>query len=444
MTRSRRIRSAMLVIFVAAMTTRIPLLAPLAHAGSDGDSVRGRMMEILNEVSDLVKQNYYDPRLKNLDWKAGVEVAQERIRRADHEGEMAAAISGLLVRLNDSHTYFFRPGPQVVFGFSAKAFGDDVRIYEIMSGGPAEAAGLQRGDKIVAVEDFAANRKVFDDQARYFEHTNPRLTLTLKIVRGGAAPRDFTINGKQRATSSKDFVRLNQEYNKEQEQRNMEGTVRLESGGVAYLRFPSFMVTPGKEGSLLKKAEEARSLILDLRDDEGGREETMTEMAGHFLSYPTQLAVGISRNKQEEIIAKPRNPNLTAPLFILVDSHSASASEIFARALQLKKRATIVGDVTAGKVNLGHLFYGRRGLINLMFFGVSITTSKAVMPDGEALEDRGVLPDVRCVPTEEDVRLARDPCLESALLLAREAALKMARDNTSQTDLLRDEAKSLR
>jgi hypothetical protein len=48
------------------------------------------------------------------------------------------------------------------------------------------------------------------------------------------------------------------------------------------------------------------------------------------------------------------------------------------------------------------------------------------------------------VPTEEDVRLARDPCLESALLLAREAALKVARGNTTQIDLLRDEAKSLR
>src|SRR5208337_4016151 len=426
------IRTAILVIFMAAMTTQIPLLAPLVHAGNDGDSVRSRMMEILNEVSDLVKQNYYDPTLKNIDWNAGIEVARERIRRADHEGEMAAAISGLLVRLNDSHTYFFRPGPQVVFGFSAKAFGDDVRIYEIMSGGPAEAAGLQRGDKIVAVEDFAANRKVFDDEARYFEETNPRLTLKLKIVRGGAAPRDVTINGKQRATSSKDFVKLSREYYKEQEQQNTEGTVRLESGGVAYLRFPSFMVTPGKEDSLLKKAKEARSLILDLRDDHGGREDTMKEMAGHFLSDPTQLAVAISQTKQEEIIAKPKNPNLTAPLFILVDSHSASASEIFARALQLKKRATIVGDGTAGKVNSGHFFYGHGGAVSMIFFGVAITTSKLVMPDGEVLEDRGVLPDVRCVPTEEDLRLARDPCLESALLLAREAALRGASTNTSE------------
>jgi len=440
----------MLVIFVAAMTTPIiSPLVPLAHAGNDIDNMRSRMMETLNAVSDLVKQNYYDPTLKNLDWKAGVEVARERIRRADNEGETVAAISGLLARLSDSHTYFFRLGRPVVFGFSAKAFGDDIRIYEIISGGPAEAAGLQLGDKIVAVEDFAATRKAFDDEAQYFERTNPRLTLKLKIVRGGAAPRDFAINGKEWETFSRDVVKLNEDYNKEQEHRITEGTVRLESGGVAYLRFPCFMVTPGKADSLLKKAKEAHSLILDLRDDGCGSEDAMKEMAGHFLSDRTQLAAAISRNKQEEIIAKPRDPNLTAPLFILVDSHSASTAEVFARALQLKKRATIVGDGTAGKVNRAGSSYGRAGynrdrFISFIFYGVSVTVSKAVMPDGEALEDRGVVPDVRCVPTEEDLRLAHDPCLESALLLAREAALKVTGGNTSQTNLLRDVTKSLR
>jgi len=68
------------------------------------------MMEILNEVSSLVKEHYYDPTLKNLDWKAAVEVARNRIREADNEGEMSAAIAGLLSRLNDSHTYFLRTG----------------------------------------------------------------------------------------------------------------------------------------------------------------------------------------------------------------------------------------------------------------------------------------------------------------------------------------------
>jgi carboxyl-terminal processing protease len=427
MTKVGRIQFATF-IFLTVMAIGIRLLAPLAHARSDADGVRGRMMEILSDVSDLVKQHYYDPTLKNLDWKAAVEVARERIRRADHEGEMAAAISGLLARLEDSHTYFLRPErlQPVVFGFRAKAFDNDVLIYEIMPSGPAEEAGLERGDKIIAIEEFTTNRKVIDAEMSYFEYLDPRLKLKLKVVRRGAQPRDVIISGKQPATSSKEFVKLYEEYNKkEQEEEEMKNVaVRHEEGGVAYLRFPSFMVSPSRAASLLKEAKEAQALILDLREDGGGREDTMKDMAGHFLSEPTRLALAISRNKQEEVIAKPRNPNLTAPLFVLVDSHSASAAEVLARILQLKHRATIVGDLTAGKVNRAHFFGGRGGAIYSIPFGVAITVSEAVLPDGQRLEDRGVVPDVKCVPTEEDLRIARDPCLKRALVLAREAALQ--------------------
>jgi carboxyl-terminal processing protease len=444
MTGFGRIRFAMFVVLMVPIVTGMRPLAPLAHAQSNAAGVRSRMMEILNEVSDLVKENYYDPTLKNLDWKAGVEVARERIRRADHEGEMAAAIAGLLARLSDSHTYFLRPQrlQPVIFGFRAKAFGDDVRVYEVMRGGPAEEAGLRRGDEIIAVEDFAANRKIFEEEVRYFEYLDPRLTLKLKIVREGGPPTDLTINGKQPATSSKEFVKVYEEYSEEQKGQMRGGTLRLEDGGVGYLRFPSFMMSTSQADSLLKKAMEARSLILDLRDDGGGAEDTMKDMAGHFLSEPAKLMLAISRNKQEEIIGKPRNPSLRAPLFVLVDSHSASASEVLARVLQVKKRATIVGDVTAGRVNRARFFGGRGGAIYTIPFGVAITVSRAVMPDGEALEGHGVVPDVKCVPTEEDLRLAHDPCLDRALLLAREAASKMGSEASSQINTRRDEAKS--
>jgi C-terminal processing protease CtpA/Prc len=158
-----------LIIFVLLISV-IRLSETPASASSSADAVRSRMLDILNQASDIIKQNYYDSSLKGLDWKADVEIARERIRRADHEGEMAAAISGLLTRLNDSHTYFLRPRrlQPVIFGFRAKAFGDDVRIYEIMPHGPTEEAGLQLGDRVVGVDDFVANRQLIDDEMRYF------------------------------------------------------------------------------------------------------------------------------------------------------------------------------------------------------------------------------------------------------------------------------------
>jgi C-terminal processing protease CtpA/Prc len=238
--------------------------------------------------------------------------------------------------------------------------------------------------------------------------------------------QEVTIKGRQPVTSSKEFVKLYDEYQEEERKQSKDNIVQYEDGKIVFLTFPSFMVSAGEAGSDLKKAMAARALILDLRDNGGGREETTKEMVGHFLSQPTRLCLAIYRDRKEEVIAKPRSPNLTSPLFILVDSHSASASEILARVLQLNGRATVVGDLTAGKVNRAQMFGGSGGSIVSIPFGVSITISRALMPDGSELEDHGVRPDDMCVPTEEDLRLAKDPCLERALSLAREAISKAA------------------
>jgi carboxyl-terminal processing protease len=400
----------------------------LARASSSADAVRSRMMDILNQVADIVKQNYYDPNLKGLDWKADVEVARDRIRRADHEGEMAAAISGLLARLNDSHTYFLRPWrlQPVIFGFRAKAFGEDVRVYEIMRRGPAEEAGLQIGDRIVAVENFAANRQLIDEEMRYFQYLDPQLTMRLKILREDGTLRDYDIKGKQPATSSKDFVKTWEEYR--DGEREQERDVKLvgKGEGIAYFKLSSFMVSTSEANSRLKKAKEAQVLILDLRDNGGGREDTMKDLASHFLPVPVHFASVVSRNKKEEINLKPSNPNLVAPLFVLVDSHSASAAEMVARIFQIKGRATIIGDLTAGKVNRAQAFGGVGGTVYGIPFGVVVTVARAIMPDGKELEGRGVIPDIKCVPSEQDIREGRDSCLEQALVLARQASSKLA------------------
>jgi carboxyl-terminal processing protease len=402
------------------------LVAAPLDAGNSGDRYRGRMMEILNEVSSLVKEHYYDPTLKNLDWKAAVDVARNRIREADNEGEMSAAISGLLARLNDSHTYFLRPHrlEPVIFGFRAKAFGDEVRIYEIMPGSPAEAVGLKNGDRILSVEDFVANRQLIDDEMRYFQYLDPHATMKLKIVRNGGEPKEYLINGKQPLTSTKEFRKLYEDYREEKEKLDEDLKLSVKEGEVTYLRFPSFMVSTSKANSLLKQAKTAASLVLDLREDGGGREDTMKDVLRHFFREPTPILTAISRDKKEEVIAKPEEPYLAAPLFVLADSHSASAAEVVARILQMTKRATIIGDVTAGKVNRGHVYGGIGGAVYVIPFGVSITVSRGVMPDGLELEGRGVTPDLKCLPTEEDLRSAKDPCLDRALELARDAASK--------------------
>ena len=135
------------------------------------------MQRILKEVSETVEKNFYDPKMNGVDWKAGVETARQRIDKADHLGEMIAAINGLLARLNDSHTVFFPPGrtEHPLFGFDAKPFGEEILVYDVMAHGPAADAGLQIGDRIIGINDFKATRGNVDIIMRYFSFLDPAM-----------------------------------------------------------------------------------------------------------------------------------------------------------------------------------------------------------------------------------------------------------------------------
>jgi carboxyl-terminal processing protease len=170
-----------------ALSSILSLLAILLISASRADDndaklVRWRMQRMLKGVAETVEKNFYDPKLNGVDWKAGVEVARKRIDQADHTGEMIAAITGLLARLNDSHTVFIPPGrtEHAVFGFDAKPFGDEILVYDVMPHGPAESAGLQLGDRILAVNEFRATRSNIDMMMVYFRVFEPQSHIAIK------------------------------------------------------------------------------------------------------------------------------------------------------------------------------------------------------------------------------------------------------------------------
>ena len=72
-------------------------------------------------------------------------------------------------------------------------------------------------------------------------------------------------------------------------------------------------------------------------------------------------------------------------------------------------------------VNQGLIVEEKIGARFVMPFAVVITSAKLVMPNGEELERRGVIPDVRCVPTPEDLVRGVDPCLDRALALSKQS-----------------------
>src|SRR5205085_968323 len=94
-----------------------------------------------------------------------------------------------------------------------------------------------------------------------------------------------------------------------------------------------------------------KKLILDLRGNGGGYVKTEEYLTGYFFDHDVKIATFMMRNQTRERIAKSQKEKaFKGDLIVLIDSNSASASEVFSRVIQIEKRGKIVGDVSAGAV----------------------------------------------------------------------------------------------
>ena|ERR1700752_935596 len=122
-------------------------------------------------------------------------------------------------------------------------------------------------------------------------------------------------------------------------------------------------------------------------------------------------------------MAKSRGKTFKGKLIVLVDSESTSASELFARIMQLEGRAILIGDQTGGKVMSGVAHYLELGTNSSIAYSVNVTDSNIIMRDGKSLEDVGVTPDEIVLPTADDLAQNRDPVLSrAASLLGKQIA----------------------
>ena len=403
------------------------LVATLAFADSLGDE-KARAKQILKIVSKDIEKNYYDPNLKGLNWTELNAQAVEMIDKAQSVGQIYTTIFGLVDRLNDSHTMFLSPGHVSVpqFGFEAKAYGNEIYVTKIKEKGQAQAAGLQLGDRIVLVNGFDAERQSFDKMMLFFHALQPVSQLELVFMRGKSAPQKLRIPAK--IISSTMVFDMNNDLNiwdliKNSENAEKEEEFRFtkaeENDDIGYLAVKTFMLEPESIGSFATLAGKAKALIIDMRGNFGGREDALASFASHFISEPDNMADVLTRKGTEPRKLKPARGAYSVPMVILVDSQSSSAAEIFARYFQLKHKATVIGEQTAGRVVSSRFFHEQLGTDRVVPFGVQISVGKILFPNNEDLEAKGVTPDQKCLPTAEDLREERDTCYSMAVALLK-------------------------
>ncbi len=398
----------------------------LSSVGADADDLRldrENMRNILNIVAKDIEKNYHDATLGGLDWKALTEEARKKIEDAKSVSAMVTAIFSLVDKLHDSHTVFLAPQrvARPRFGFEAKPFGDEIRIYSLNPKGAAAAAGLKIGDRIVQINGFSAERNSFDLMMLYYRVLHPVLRLQVVYARGDSPPQTVLLDAKvKQGTMVEDLTNdLNLWRLIAEADETTTYFTNAFDGGIAYMQVPTFS---GGHLPMPHRFDSAKAVIIDLRGNLGGNTDVLAELTGHFEAQPGTMADIVTRKKTDSIKFKPQKPNFAAPMFILVDSESASAAEMFARHFQRGRRATIIGDRTSGRVNAAQFFPEHIGTDRIIPFGLEISVGRVVFPDGEQLEKRGVTPDVQCVPTAEQLSNGHDPCLAMALTLARKAA----------------------
>jgi len=265
---------------------------------------------------------------------------------------------------------------------------------------PAEAAGLQAGDFVLAVDGESVDGTTMNDQIsqiRGEEGTD----VTLTIQRDSDEPFDVTI------TRAK--IEL------------QEVETRLIDDHIGYIALNGFSAPASEQfaaGLQVLLDQGADQVVFDLRDNPGGYIDAAQQIASQFIAdgliFTQESADDDVKRYESTGAGIATDPDL--PLVLLVNGGSASASEIVAAALQETGRATLIGEPTFGKNTVQ--VWGRLQNDG----GVRITISRWFTPEHNSVAPDGVQPDIDATRTAETPPEV-DPVLDAALAFLEDQPL---------------------
>jgi carboxyl-terminal processing protease len=326
-------------------------------------------------------------------------VQQDYVHPIDSDRLTEDALKGMLGHLDPHSSYMsereFRQSSQDLsgeFGGIGLKIEDRNGVATVVSpvdGTPAAQAGLQPGDIIVAVDGRATHGA---DLMQVVSEVRgkPGSSVRLGIVRGGKAPIEVTVTRRIIEVKSVNS--------------------KLEPGDIGYVRIREFGGdTPREVKRAIAELERnaggnLKGLMLDLRDDPGGLLSSAIDVAGDFLDGGTVVSVHGRRRSDDAVFKAPARGDMLphTPVGVLINSGSASASEIVAGALQDRHRATVMGTQSFGKGSV-------QTLIRIKGHGaLRLTTALYYTPSGRSIQGEGISPD-EVVEAAKDQQVANSP-----------------------------------
>lgn len=409
------------VIVIRICFCAIVTSAGLAYAQEMSRVERGWAQDMLKTVANDIRNHYYDPKLHGANWDARVAEAHDQIEKAPSMSMALPYVAAVVDSLNDSHTNFYPPrgGSSYEYGWVDEMIGDRCYIIHVRPGSDAEAKGIKTGDEILTINGYLPDRANLWKMHYVFDTLRPQssLHLLLQLAPTGSS-RQVDVQAKVRQRKGATDLSWSPFRDMEEERHFLKAHSVELGDDLMILKFRNFFFTNEEVSEMIAKARRHRTLILDLRENSGGSAETLKNFVGALFDKETKICDRVTRKETKEVAVKPQRNIFSGRLIVLVDSRSASASEILARLVQIEKRGTVVGDHTAGMVMESRFYINRFGGNLVAFYGTSITDADIIMTDGKSLEHVGVIPDDLILPTPSDLASGRDPVLSHAAQLA--------------------------
>lgn len=355
--------------------------------GGTPDAEEAAEFSVFWEAWHLVEDHFYGelPDMQHLAW---------------------GAIRGALSTLNDQHTTFLEPQPRQRerehlngkfggIGAYVLQAQDGSIVLDPMPGLPAEQAGILEGDAVIMVDgtEITPEMTVNDVADLVRGEVGTIVQLTIRRV-GQTDPIVVEIERQEIPSPSLDYRMLE------------------ETDGVGYIHILLFSGRTAEElEDAIKdlKGQGLTHLVVDLRGNTGGLFDSAIDVTSEFLRDGV-IVIQVEKGEQEQIYKARGSGGYTeGPLVLLVDSGTASASEIVAGALQDRGRAVLVGEQTYGKGSVQSIYDLGDGS------SVHITSAQWLTPNRRQISGAGLAPDLEITITEEDRSQGRDPQLERAL-----------------------------
>jgi len=397
------------------------LLAIVAIASWFGDIAPAQALspqrQLVAETWRIVNRAYVDETFNGENWWR---LREKYLRRRMDTMEAAYdTVDDMLGTLDEPFTRLLRPdayrnlrvttsgeltgvGLQISFDPDTKV----LRTISPIAGSPAEAAGIEPGDYILNIDGVPTDKLSLDEAATRMRGTEGT-HVVLRIQRHD-----------DRSISDIDIVRANISIDAVFAKLITSDTAPdLKLGYIRLSQFNATATESVAESVTDLQQQGANAYVLDLRSNPGGLLTAGIEIARLWLNDAT-IVYTVNRQAILESYDAGHNAISDAPLVVLVNRGTASASEILAGALQDNGRALLVGDRTFGK-----------GLIQSLFdlsgdAGLAVTVAKYETPNHRDINKQGIEPDV--VVTDKPDTLAdlgtdRDPFVRRAIELLDEA-----------------------